>query len=431
MNIRPASLIAYGALGLPLAMVALPIYVLAPAYYTSRLGMPLSTAGLVLMLTRLVDTVQDPWLGRWADALAGSRRLHPALWATSLCLIAAFAALWMPPVSGWALTAWFAAALVLVYAAHSFMNVAYLAWGASLGLNCDALTRAAAWREGAGVLGVLIASAGPAWLMERDDLAPRNAMIPFIALFAILLIGAVWLLRFAPPWQRMPPGRTGRSGHRGLRPFIVSVARTVLRNPSFRMLLVPYFLNGLSVAIPATLAVFFIEDRLGIPRWVTPSLAIYFSAAALGLPVWVGISRRIGPQRAWRAAIWVAIAAFVWAATLGRGDVVPFLVICVACGFALGADLAIPPVILAQCLPDGEGAGACFGIWTLTGKLCLAISALTLPGLAWLGYVPGFPATGIPGMALAFTYAGLPCLLKLGALSTLQMPSRLVSEELQ
>jgi Na+/melibiose symporter-like transporter len=110
-------------------MVALPIYVQAPAYYTARLGMPLSTAGLILFLTRLVDTAQDPLLGRLADTLARGRGLSTALWIGALCLVGAFAALWMPPVAGVALAVWFALALVAIYAAHSFINVAYLAWG--------------------------------------------------------------------------------------------------------------------------------------------------------------------------------------------------------------------------------------------------------------------------------------------------------------
>ncbi|CAG2160989.1 MFS transporter [Cupriavidus numazuensis] len=431
MTARLAHLAAYGALGLPLAMVALPIYVQAPAYYTSRLGMPLSTAGLILFLTRIVDTAQDPLLGRWADRLAGSRRLLSALWTSALCLVAAFAALWMPPVSGMALAAWFAAALVAVYAAHSFINVAYLAWGSRLGHDSDVLTRAAAWREGAGVLGVLIASAGPAWLLASEDRAPQNAIVPFIALFGILLIGAIWVLRFAPPWQTMSTSQTSQSHRSGFRPAIVSVWRTLRDNRSFRMLLVPYFLNGLSVAIPASLAVFFIEDRLVAIKWVAPSLALYFLAAALGLPLWVRISRRVGPQGAWRAAMGLAIAAFVWGATLGPGDLVAFLLVCIGCGFALGADLALPPVLLAQCIPDGEGPGTYVGIWTLIGKLCLALSALTLPGLDWLGYRPGSPATGTPGVVLALTYAGLPCLLKFGALSALRMPLDSITEKVR
>jgi len=433
MTVRSVRLVAYGALGLPLAMVALPIYVQAPAYYTSRLGMPLSTAGLILFLTRLVDTAQDPVLGRWADMLAGGSRLPTALWISAVCLFAAFAALWMPLVSGMALATWFAASLVAVYATHSFINVAYLAWGAKLGADSNVLTQAAAWREGAGVLGVLIASAGPAWLLASEDTTPQDAMLPFITLFGILLIGALWVLRFAPPWQMMPSSQPHLPGRGSAASTVLSVWRTVRDNRSFRMILVPYFLNGLSVAIPASLAVFFIEDRLGAMQWVAPSLALYFLTAAFGLPLWVRISGRVGPRRTWRAAMGLAIAAFVWAATLGPGDVVPFLVVCIGCGFALGADLALPPVLLAQCIPNDEGSGAYFGIWTLIGKLCLALSALTLPGLAWLGYQPGEPAIGTPGVALALAYAGLPCLLKLGALVALRTksPAAQVTEELQ
>ncbi|KAI3593680.1 Sugar transporter [Cupriavidus sp. U2] len=432
MTIRSTQLIAYGALGLPLAMVALPVYVQAPAYYTSRLGMPLSTAGLILFLARLVDTAQDPFFGRWADTLARTGRLPAALWISAVCLAAAFAALWMPLAAGTALAVWFAAAVVAVYAAHSFMNIAYLAWGAKLGDDSDVLTRAAAWREGAGLVGVLIASAGPSWLLAGEASAQRDAMSPFIALFSVLLIGALWALRFAPPWQatRLPRlsagrGRADRS--------VLSVWSAVRDNGSFRKILVPYFMNGLSVAIPASLAVFFIEDRLGAMQWVAPSLGLYFLAAALGLPLWVRISRRVGPQRAWGIAMSLAIMAFVWTATLGPGDLVPFLVACAGSGFALGADLALPAVLLAQCIPDREGSGAYFGIWTLTGKLCLALSALILPGLAWLGYQPGTPALGAPGMALALAYAGLPCLLKLGALMALRRssPTATVTKERQ
>ena len=79
-------------------------------------------------------------------------------------------------------------------------------------------------------------------------------------------------------------------------------------------------------------------------------------------------------------------------------------------------------------IKDKLGAGAYFGIWTLIGKLCLAISALSLPALAWFGYQPGNPATGGAGLALALAYAGLPCLFKLAALAALREPSRAVTE---
>ena len=90
-------LAAYGALGLPLAMAALPVYVQAPAYYAGTLGLPLATTGMVLFAARLVDTVQDPWLGRWIDRLAGAGRLHGVLWAAAAGLALGFVGLFVGP----------------------------------------------------------------------------------------------------------------------------------------------------------------------------------------------------------------------------------------------------------------------------------------------------------------------------------------------
>ena len=44
----------------------------------------------------------------------------------------------------------------------------------------------------------------------------------------------------------------------------------------------------------------------------------------------------------------VAIAAFVWAFFLPPGNAVAYGVICVLSGLALGADLALPPSMLAD-----------------------------------------------------------------------------------
>jgi GPH family glycoside/pentoside/hexuronide:cation symporter len=60
-------LLAYALLGAPLAMAALPVYVLAPKLYGDELGMSLGLLGAVLFGARLVDTLQDPWLGRLVD----------------------------------------------------------------------------------------------------------------------------------------------------------------------------------------------------------------------------------------------------------------------------------------------------------------------------------------------------------------------------
>jgi Na+/melibiose symporter-like transporter len=182
-----------------------------------------------------------------------------------------------------------------------------------------------------------------------------------------------------------------------------------------RALLLPYFINALSVALPATLALFFIADQLQAAPWGGVFLASYFAAAACGLPGWAALVRHYGALACWRGGMLLSVLGFAGAALLGPGDTAAYLLVCLAAGAALGADLTLPPVLLAQALGRHAGAGAAFGVFTLLGKLALAVSGLALPLLAALGYQPGNGSSP----ALALTYAGLPCALKLLAMVAL------------
>jgi Na+/melibiose symporter-like transporter len=151
-------------------------------------------------------------------------------------------------------------------------------------------------------------------------------------------------------------------------------------------------------------------------------LALYFVAGGLGMPLWVRLSAAWGKTRAWMAGMVAAVVAFVWAFALGPGDTGAFAAICVLSGLALGADLALPPSLLADVIDrDGQQrpTGAYFGLWTLATKLNLALAAgIALPLLSLLGYAPGAEGGGGLG-ALAFVYAIVPCALKLAALLAL------------
>lgn len=399
---------AYGLLGLPLAMAALPVYVQIPAYYSAQLGLALGLTGWVLFLARLVDTFQDPLLGRWIDRLEGKRARW--FWSGAVVLALAFFCLWMPPVaSGHSamLALWLAAMLIAAYTAHSMVNIAYLTWGARIdaGNSSHGLLGAAAWREGAGLFGVILASVIPAWIMSREPATMSQGLAGYsIGFAAILLLSVFVLLRYSPAWQR-PPDTPSAPGWR-------ETWETIKQHQGFRQLLPPYFLNAVSVAIPSTLALFFINDRLQAPTWAGAFLASYFVAAAMGLPLWVMAAKRIGVLSAWRWGMALAVLAFCSAATLGAGDIAAYFVVCVAAGLALGADLALPPVLLARTISADASPATYFGVWTLLGKLALALSGLALPALAALDYQPGTPG----GPALAWVYAGVPCAFKLAAL---------------
>ena len=394
----------YGALGAPLAFAALPLYVLLPNHYAAQLGVPLAGLGVVLLGTRALDAVVDPWLGRVVDAgLARPRgQVMAAACAAALLMALGFAALFFPPVRGAdALLAWCAAALVVTCLGYSALGVLHQAWGARLGGGATAQARITGWREGLSLAGVLAAS-----------VLPALAGIPVMVATCIALLAlALWALAGAP--FRAAPLRlanTPTAGGGWLLPW---------RGTAFRRLMAVFLLNGVASAIPATLVIFFIRDRLQAPAWEPAFLGGYFAAAALSMPLWVRAVARFGLVRCWLTGMFLAVAAFVWAARLGSGDTAAFMAICIVSGAALGADLAVPGALLTGVVQRAGHAlqheGSYFGWWTCANKLNLALAAgLALPALQWLGYAPG--ATSPAALqSLAVVYAALPCLLKAGA----------------
>jgi hypothetical protein len=69
----------YGGLGLPLAFLALPLYVILPNHYAREFGVPLALLGALLLSARLLDAFIDPLLDAWAIAFLRDR--WAACWA--------------------------------------------------------------------------------------------------------------------------------------------------------------------------------------------------------------------------------------------------------------------------------------------------------------------------------------------------------------
>lgn len=409
-----ARLVAYGGLGLPLAMAALPIYVHVPKFYADTLGLSLASVGFLLLFARVFDAVQDPLLGYLSDRTRVTRWGRQIWIAAGAPLLAlGMIGLFVPP--DWtpnALSAWLVAMLLLVYTGFSITTISYQAHGAEMSGDPNERTRITSWREGLGLLGVFVAAALPEVLASQ--VGQRQGFAVFSYLFApTLLVLAFVAVRFAPPAvMTHAPG-----GER-----IFAVMLKPFDNRRFRPLLAIFVMNGIAASIPATLVLFFIEDVVKRPDLTAHFLVTYFAAGAVGMPLWVKLSAALGKGRAWFAGMILSIVAFVWAYRLGAGDATAFFVICAMSGLGLGADLALPPSLLADVIDDDERAGkgrnegAYFGLWNLVTKANLALAAgVALPLLASMGYAPKEAHTAAVVGALAAVYALLPCVLKAGA----------------
>lgn len=391
------ALLAYGLFGLPLAMLALPVYVLVPQLYANRFGLSLSVIGSMLLVARVLDACIDPALGLWIDRAKSARGYAGFVLLSLPLLIAGYLALFHPPPMAAALLLWwFGGSLMLVYGGFSLATIAHNSWGASLTQERGERARLTAMREGWALVGVILAAA-----------------VPFVAglgalsvLFVCAVTLAAWvLLRMAPRPEPVPVVHLDWWAL--LVPF---------RNRAFRWLLAVFAANGIAAAIPATLFLFFATDRLQLGQFSGLFLVLYFVAAACALPLWVALAARIGEASAWRASMLLAVAAFVWVVQLDAGAMAAFAAICIISGAALGADLALPPALLAGVIGaaghSGQREGAYFGAWSWMTKMNLALAAgIALPLLELLGYTPG--STNTTGtQALGIAYAWVPCGLK-------------------
>jgi GPH family glycoside/pentoside/hexuronide:cation symporter len=403
-TVSASGLLAYSLFALPLTMMALPVYVLVPAFYASATGLALSTIGAVLLATRVLDAIVDPLLGAWVDRSRGAY-LRPLTLALPV-LACGFALLFLPPtgMSTVGAAGWLAATLVAATLGYSLATIAYQAWGARLANDDAGRARVTGWREGFGLIGVILAS-----------LLSTGGAASLVALFlGSLAVASLALLTRAPrtaPVTAVPTLSPWRA------------LATPLAERRFRWLLAIFVANGIAAAVPASLVMFFIADRLQLASQSGVLLALYFLSAACSMVLWTRLARRWSLQSVWLAGMLLAVAAFVWAYGLGAGDFTAFAVICALSGAALGADLALPPALLARAIAlsghSGQHEGSYFGLWNFANKLNLALAAgLALPVLDALGYTPGArdPAAL---EALAFAYAVLPCALKLAAAALL------------
>ncbi|MEM5472651.1 MFS transporter [Hoeflea sp. AS60] len=409
-----SQIIAYALPAIPLAALTLPLYVLVPTFYTETLGLSLASVGFALLLVRIFDAVNDPLIGWAADRFRPRFGRRRSLFALSLPLtaLAAFMLFW-PPVDATVL--WLAAWGLMLSLGYTAALIPFSAWGAELATDYHGRSRITAWREGLTLVGTLIAIGLPFTIgFDQAEGLHGLAVLGLVVLVALPLLGAVAVFSTPEPAE-----------HSRMRVNLKSGLSHLIGNRPFVRLIVAFFLNGLANGIPATLFLYFVSARLGLPDARGPLLFFYFLCAIAGVPLATWAARRFGKHRAWCYAMLAACVAFAPAPLLPEGSLIAFAVICAVTGLLLGFDLSIPPAIQADVIDVDTAAsgeqrsGTYFAAWSLATKLSLAGGVgVVFPALAAFGFDPAAGSGSGKGlMALAIAYAWIPIAFKLASIA--------------
>jgi len=109
--------LSYAFPAFALAIVGIPVYVYIPKFYTDTLGVPVATAGVILLAIRLLDAVTDPLIGVVSDrAVSRFGRRRPMILAGAILVSVSILFLFNPPrMSSGGATLWFGVWVSLLF----------------------------------------------------------------------------------------------------------------------------------------------------------------------------------------------------------------------------------------------------------------------------------------------------------------------------
>lgn len=398
------SLLAYASMALPLSFVGLPLYLYVPDMYARYYGLDLAMLGIVLMILRFVDAIQDPFIGILSDRFSKSRFL---LMATSfVAFVISFYFLYHPVSSP---LVWMSCMTFAATTAYSVLSINLNALGSLWSKDHRQKTRITAFREVFGIIGLLLAVM---LLPLVQAFVSGTGAYTAYALLAAMISGVLGIFFFS--WLRQyNPGDIKVD-----MPDKVFSFKTLFSGQQGRFFAI-YGLSAMASAIPAVLVVFFIRDKLGAEQWTGLFLLVYFMAAFASVPLWKLISEKKTKAYAWLVAMVLASGVFLWSSLLGRGDIWFYAVICLVSGFAFGAELILPPSILSDLIDRNGQQGATssyFSLYAFLTKFSLALaSGFSLVMLGSSGFVPAVQNTDTGLLVLGILYAVVPCVIKLAA----------------
>jgi glycoside/pentoside/hexuronide:cation symporter, GPH family len=186
----------------------------------------------------------------------------------------------------------------------------------------------------------------------------------------------------------------------------------MIKNDSATLRLLTCFsLSMFGSALPAALFYFYVRDVLGAEAYMVHFLALYMGVGIVTLPLWKRAALRFGAAHAWFAAMVFTVIVFVGVCFLGKGDVVPYGIICVLSGFTFGAEFMLPALIMKKIksVTDTNNTTVSrYGTLAFLGKLTGILGCAPL--LLFTG-VFEVPAAQLHAALIAL-YGFVPCVVK-------------------
>ena len=348
-----AALLSYASPAIPLAMLIMQIIVYIPPLYAIEAGVSIAAVGGIFFIARGVDAFVDIWVGSMSDrtrTIWGRRKPWIAVGVPLLMVMA-----WVlcsPPAG--ASTTYLLVSAVAFYICLTLVQIPYLSWGAELSRDYAQRTRINGMREGAGMLGTVLATVLPLVVLVliegKTNPSLREIAFVFVVTVSVLFpITTILALRNAPMGEFVDTGKQS----------LLQALRGLRKNKLLARLLIGVLLIWLGGSIFNALVIFIVQHTLKLQN--SAMLYFVFTQYAVGLlclPLMLKLANRIGRHRV------LVLGALAFMLPLPLFMLVPpgalpyAIALYALLGTTTSAIWVMPPALVADAIDYGRLHGA-------------------------------------------------------------------------
>jgi len=401
------TLVAYGSLGFPIAILGYPMTLFLHPYYAGELGLGLAAISTVLLLSRLTDFVTDPLMGWISDRTRtrfGRRRPFVVLGLPVMMLGIYKLFMPEPPVDIWYMLIW----NMVVYLGWTIMVLPYGAWGAELSNNYMDRARITAGRQVWTIAGLFAASVVIWFFQEVLDASGSGQVLAGIGMTLLIVFPiAVAVLLLLVPEHEVEVVPKQQQWWKEL--------SSMMKLGPFRRMVYVALAIVIGEASRHAVVVFFMDDVLQAGDRIGRTFIFYYMMGVAAIPFWQWIAKKHGKHRSLAIAMtWSALMVLA-TVFLGAGDYYTFLVFFVLKGASFGAFAYLPLAIIADvvdvdtAVTRQKRAGIFFAVFGAVDKIGIAVGLfIALQVLNLTGYDPSQEINPTGLWMIRLEYAVIP-----------------------
>ncbi|MDH4261483.1 MAG: MFS transporter [Spirochaetia bacterium] len=372
-------------------------------FSTDALLIAPAAMGLLFLISRIWDAVNDPIVGYLSDH-TNSRFGRRKIWILSSAVPVGvfFYLLWMPPA--YLKTFWMGFALIGFYTVFTTLYVPHYSLGAELTSDHHTRHRVYGARAIAENLGIFLAVGVLQLLPDTSYARMRTPWIMFIV--AVISIAFIVSMHFFVKED---------SSHKPKPESFIHSATSVFKNPHARLILIAGFFGQLGAAVIFGMTLYFAEYVLLSPSSGNVVVGIFILCASASVPVWIYLLKHFEKKTIWISSNLILAMCFAMTFTLTKENISTLYLISIFAGTASGSILFIHPSALAdtidyeELMSSKKSQGIYFAIFTFVNKSAMAIGAMAIGLMLSFGdFKPNLPQTDQSLFFIRITYALFP-----------------------